>query len=267
VIAANDGDYQIFNLEAGHYVVQAYSLGHVYTAGEADVAATAVDLDLALSADLPGSIAGSVSIVDGGGASATSVVAFIESTFDPSTGRGTPPPGLRAPQTGVPNVTGAFTLDGVPPGNYVVVAAFENDGLVRDPDHCISGTADVHLAVTPGAVTTAPTTFKVTGALAVMSPGAELAEPVTGSPTFTWADDSSEDQYLVELYDAFGQPVWSKTIPGVSGAVPSTAYDGSALVSGMYYQWRVTSSKLSGGGGAACELSRSEDLRGVFFVP
>jgi hypothetical protein len=45
-----------------------------------------------------------------------------------------------------------------------------------------------------------PTSFKVTGALTV-------AEPVTGAPTFTWGDDSSEDQYLVEVFDSFGQRV------------------------------------------------------------
>jgi len=267
-IAARDGDYAIFNLPAGHYTVTAYSVNHVYASAEIDIASATAKLDLALTEDLAGSITGSVEIVDGGGATATSIVAFIESTFDPATGRGTPPPGLRAPQVGVPSITGAFTLDGVPPGKYVVVAAFENDGLVRDPDHCIAGTADVHVQVTAATATPAPSAFKVTGALAVMSPGAMFAEPITGAPTFTWADDASEDQYVVELFDAFGDPVWSKTIPGVSGGIATSTYDGAApLLSGMYYQWRATSSRQTGGPGTECELSRTEDLKGVFFVP
>ena len=263
-IVSRDDEYTIFNLAAGHYAVTAYSIGHVYTPAETDVATSAVALNLALASDAPGSLTGSVSIVNGNGFSNTSVVAFIESTFDPTTGRGIAPPGLRSPRTGAPNVTGSFTIDGVPPGKYVVVAAFENDGLVRDPDHCISGTADVHVQVAAGQAIATPTSFKVTGALAVMSPGADMAEPLTAAPTFTWADDSSEDQYLVEVFDAFGQNVWMATTPGVSGGMPSLAYAGPALKPGMYYQWRVTSSKKAAT--TACELSRSEDLRGVFYM-
>jgi len=84
---------------------------------------------------------------------------------------------------------------------------------------------------------------------------------VTGTPTFSWADDSSEDQYLVEVFDSFGQRIWMNTMSGVSGGNPSMAYAGPALQPGMYYQWRATSSK------SQCELARSEDLRGVFFLP
>lgn len=263
-IVSRDGEYTIFNLAAGHYAVTAYSIGHVYMPAETDVAAGSVALNLALASDAPGSLTGQVSIVNGNGFSNTSVVAFVESTFDPTTGRGIAPPGLRSPRTGAPNVTGSFMIDGVPPGRYVVVAAFENDGLVRDPDHCISGTADVHVVVAAGQATATPTTFKVTGALDVMSPGAAMAEAVTGTPTFTWADDSGEDEYLVEVFDAFGQRIWMATTPGVSGSMPSLAYAGPALSPGMYYQWRVTSTKKSTP--TPCELSRSEDLRGVFYT-
>src|SRR5262249_20703776 len=114
VIAAHDGDYAIFNLAAGHYTVTAYARGHVYAPAEVDVAGSAT-LDLALSTAQPGSLSGQVSIVNGGGSTATSVVAFVESTFDPVTGRGVPPPGLRAPSSGAPSVSGAFQIDGVPP--------------------------------------------------------------------------------------------------------------------------------------------------------
>jgi hypothetical protein len=181
------------------------------------------------------------------------------------TGRGIAPPGLRSPRTGAPDVTGAFAIDGVPPGRYVVVAAFENDGLVRDPDHCIAGTADVHVEVAEGQATATPTNFKITGALSVTAPGALAAEALTATPTFRWTDDSSEDQYLVEVFDAFGRRTWMATMPGVSGGAPSMVYGGPALQAGMYYQWRVTSSSSKGSGGQ-CELSRSEDLRGVFFM-
>jgi hypothetical protein len=262
-IAARDGDYAIFNLAPGHYTVAAYARGHVYAPAELDVAAD-TRLDLALSSDPPGSLSGAIDRVDGKAASGTSVIAFVESTFDPLTGRGVPPPGLRAPASGPPSITGAFTIDGVPPGKYVVVAAFENDGLVRDPDHCINGTADVHVQVA-GGQTAAAGTFKVTGALAVMSPGAAQADAVTIAPTLTWADDAGEDHYAVEVFDALGQRVWNTTILGVTGGIPAVAY-GGPMASGMYYQFRVTSTKTQGTG-TTCELSRTEDLRGVFYVP
>jgi hypothetical protein len=263
-IAARDGDYAIFNLDPARYTVTAYARGHVYTAAEVDVAGD-VALDLKLSSEAPGTLSGQVSIVNGGGGATTSVVVFVESTFDTVTGRGVPPPGLRAPQTGAPDVSGAFTIDGVPPGRYVVVAAFENDDLVRDPDRCIAGTDDVHVEVVAGQTEGIATTFKVTGALAVVAPGATQAEAVTSAPMLRWADDSSEDSYTVEVFDSFGQRVWNTAITGVSGGAPMVSY-GGPMAQGMYYQFRVTSTKKSSAT-TTCELSRTEDLRGVFYVP
>ncbi len=43
---------------------------------------------------------------------------------------------------------------------------------------------------------------------------------------------------------------------------------GVPITQGLYYQFRVTSTKTQGGTGAStCELSRTEELRGVFYVP
>jgi hypothetical protein len=40
------------------------------------------------------------------------------------------------------------------------------------------------------------------------------------------------------------------------------------MTHGMYYQFRVTSTETQGGAGAStCKLSRTEELRGVFYVP
>lgn len=258
-IVTRDGTYSIPNLAPGHYIVRAYAKGHVYTPAEMDVSGSTKQ-DFVLSADAASTLNGAIQIVNGGGNTQTSVVIFVESTFDPATGRGVQPPGLRAPEAGAPTITGAFSVVGVPPGRYVVVAAFENDNLVRDPDTCISGTADVHVAVAAGQTVQMPTSFKVTEALAIRTPGAAAAEMVAGPPMLTWADDSSESDYLVEVFDAFGDLVWSRIVPGSQGADVSVAY-GGPMTPGMYYQWRVTSRKNS------CNLSRSEDLRGVFIAP
>jgi hypothetical protein len=255
-IVARNGEYAILNVPAGSYTVNAYMTGHNYTVATADVAAATVKVDLKLAADEASAVSGLASIVNGGGATTTSVVLFIESTYDPATGRGVTVPGLRAG-----DVTTAFSIEGVPAGKYVVVAAFENDGLVRDPDLCIAGTDDVHIEVAAATPLAISDTFKITGALAVTDPGATTAQAVTGVPTFKWVDDSGESQYLVELFDAYGQRVWMKTMPGVSGGTPTMTYDGPALTSGMYYQFRVTSSSNNN-----CALSRTEDLKGVFYM-
>lgn len=255
-IVARNGEYAILNVPAGAYTVNAYMTGHNYAAATADVAAATVKVDLKLAADAASAVSGLASIVNGSGATTTSVVLFIESTYDPMTGRGVTVPGLRAA-----DVSTAFSVDGVPAGKYVVVAAFENDGLVRDPDLCISGTDDVHIDVAAATPLSISQTFKITGAVAVTDPGATSAQAVTGTPTFKWVDDSGEASYLVELYDAYGQRVWMKTMAGVSGGTPTMAYDGDALTSGMYYQFRVTS--LSNNN---CALSRTEDLKGVFYM-
>lgn len=265
-VAARNGDYAILNVPPGSYTVTAYAVDHNYLGGSADVADNTATVDIKLSSEAPSAVSGQVSIVDGGGSDATSVVLFIESTYDPATGRGITVPGLRAPRTGAPDITGAFTMDGVPAGKYVIVAAFENDGLVRDPDLCQAGTDDVHITVAANTPLAIPDAFKVTGALAVIDPGATSAQMVTGTPTFSWADDSSEDQYLVEMFDSYGEQVWTKTMDGVSGSTPTMAYDGPALAPGMYYQFRVTSSRLTTQT-TRCNISRTEDLKGVFFVP
>jgi hypothetical protein len=263
-VAARNGEYAILNVPAGDYTVTAYAADHNYLGGSASVNDNTAEIDIKLSSDAPSAVNGQVSIVNGDNATGTSIVLFIESTYDVLTGRGVTVPGLRAPRTGEPNITGAFTMEGVPAGKYVIVAAFENDGLVRDPDLCIAGTDDVHIEVAAATPLTIGDAFKITGAIPVLDPGASGAQPLTGTPTFSWGDDSSEQQYHVELFDSYGVRVWDKTIAGFSGGTPSLVYDGGPLISGMHYQFRVTSQKLQTS--QTCNISRTEDLKGVFIA-
>jgi hypothetical protein len=263
-IADRSGDYKIFNLEEGDYRVQGYTRGYNYDAetttlsdGEDD------EIDLSLSDDGTASLHGKVQIVNAPGDAATSVILVVESTFNENLVRGETPPGLRAPDPGIdPNVKGNFTIEGVPTGNYVILAAFENDILVRDPDQCIAGTDIVHQEFEAGETVTLDESFKVTEALEVLGPGEDGIETVTTTtPTFTWADDSSEDNYHLTVLDQLGNIIWETDVVGSSGDDPEVVYAGStALESGNFYQFRVVSSKDS------CELSQTEDLKGVFFV-
>jgi hypothetical protein len=263
----SDGDYIIFNVPAGSYTVQGYASGVQLDAVNTSIVAgeNQTGVNLAESGDPLSTVSGSVQIVNAPGGSQTSVVLAVDSTFVEAAGRGKVPPGLRAAP-----VEGAFSIADVPNGRYVVLAAFENDELVRDPDQTIGGTQIVRIDVpdpTDGVTVELPEGFKVTGALAVVSPGADEPEEIdTPTPDFVWEDDSSEDGYEVRVFDAFGLEVWTDEIESVSGSATVThTYAGPDLEPGMFYQFRATSFRERSGERTA--ISTTEDLRGVFFYP
>lgn len=262
-IADRDGVYRIFNLPDDDYTVLGYAQGANYGARDASVSGgEEARVDLSLSTDAPGTVTGGVQIVNPGAGEGTSYILVVESTFDEVLARGEAPPGLRAPGgTGLVD-SGSWSIEGVPVGSYKVLGAFENDRLVRDPDFGQGNTEIVRVEVTAGQAVEAPG-FKITGSLDVLSPGAEGAEEVTGTPVFSWVDDSGEDRYAIEVFDTFGELIWSDpNVPKATGSDPEVPYGGPPLESGMYYQFRVTSFD-----GNDRPLSRTEDLKGVFFLP
>ena len=261
----SEGLYTIFNVPAGTYTVQGYAAGiqlaPVTTTLEPMESKAGVDLvaaDRTLS-----SITGSVQIVNAPGGLLTSVVLAVESTFVETTARGEVPPGLR-----VGGINGAFTIQNIPDGDYVLLAAFENDDLVRDPDQSISGTQIVHFTAPDpeqGNDLIFSDGFKITEALAIMDPGDDGPEEITtATPTLEWADDSSEDGYEVKVFDAFGNLVWSTELASVSGSETITlTYAGPPLEIGMFYQFKVTSFRERNGPRTA--ISTTEGLRGVYY--
>jgi len=258
-LAGVDGAYVLFDVPAGKATVRGYHVGVVLKARRVEVAGEdLVDVDLEADAKgTPGSVVGAVQFVDAGGGSATSVVLVPSSLFDELLARGPTPPGLR-----VGGVTGAFTLTGVPAGKYRVLAGFENDLLVRDPDVEIGGTMVPEVEVKDREVDAG--SFKVTEALAVVGPGNDGPEPVTGSPTFTFASDPGADHYLVRVFDELGVLVWETAAPKAMGNEDvAVLYAGPALDEGKFYQFRALSLKDVAGETA---LSSTEDLRGVFIA-
>ncbi|HUU01528.1 MAG TPA: carboxypeptidase-like regulatory domain-containing protein [Myxococcota bacterium] len=259
----SDGDYTVFNVPAGSFTVSGYRSGLQLQQADVTLASgedkTGVDLEESTSA--LSSVSGNVQIVNAPGDSKTSVVLAVESTFEENAARGEVPPGLRAGE-----VTGNFSIDGVPDGRYVVLAAFENDGLVRDPDQTIGGTRIVHIEVpdpVSGNSVVLPEGFKVTEALEVLSPGAAGPEPITTqTPVFNFANDSSEDGYEIHVFDAFGTEIWTIEI-GPSSTPPQVTYAGPALDPGMYYQFRALSFRDKSG--TRTSISATEDLKGVFW--
>jgi hypothetical protein len=262
-IADHDGSYVLFNVPAGAQEVRGYAAGLSLGPAEASVKAGAetTGVDLAVSDAPLGSVAGDVSFVNAS-AQTTSVVLVVESTFNVSLARGEVPKGLRQYP-----VSGKYSFADVPAGDYVVLAAFENDELVRDPDMSIGGTAIQHISVA-GAAVDVPG-FKITGALDVVAPGALEPERVSGDVSFEFADDSSEDGYELSVLDTFGNEVWKNVdVPRVSGAsTVSVSYGGPALEPG-YYQFRAVSwrEQKDGKGTTRSYISATEDLKGVFIV-
>jgi hypothetical protein len=268
-ISDRAGHFTIFNVPTGDYTVSAYAVDVQIETEDVAVAADPLEgvelsvLDLGTT-----SVLGNVQIVNATGDAATSVILVVEDTFDATMARGDAPRGLRAPRTGVPDVTGDFTITGVPAGRYVVLAAYENDGLVRDPDTNIAGTDFVSIEVTADMPEmTLTESFKVTNSLVTVSLGVDEPEAVTEPPMLTWVDDSSESWYDVRVYDALGNEVWtSLMLPPVSGSANASVQYEGPLDPGMYYQFRVSSWRQPGMGDAA-PISTTEDLRGVFFMP
>lgn len=251
--ADTGGGYTVFNVPAGSVEVRGYSSGLNLAPVTAEVKATetTTGVDLEVVGEATATVNGTVQIVNPGDGNQTSVILVVEDTFVENAARGEAPPGLRAA-----NVGGAWSIANVPDGKYVVLAAFENDFLVRDPDTSIGGTDIQHITVSGGNVDVPG--FKITGALDVIGPDAEAE--VTGTPTFQWEDDSSEDDYTVQVFDALGNLTWEQAgVVGPNGNNPAElVYAGPALVAGMYYQFRATSIK------DGTPISRTEDLRGVF---
>jgi hypothetical protein len=267
-IADLSGAYTIFNVPTGAVTIRGYRRGVEVTPASIDVGAEdLVDVDLAVTSTDPatlGVVSGSLNIVNAPGGSVTSVVLVPASVFNVLLERGPVPLALRdPPPPAVPDVSGAFTIDGVPSGTYKVLVAFENDFLVRDPDTGIAGTVIQEVTLDVGQMVTVADAFKVTEALAITGPGNEAPEAVEAMPTLIWADDSSEDGYDVIVFDALGNIVWETEVAGVSGSeTVELPYGGPALVAGMYYQFRVTAWRDVQG--EKLNTSRTEDLRGVF---
>ncbi len=266
-IADSNGGFTLFNVAPGSVHVQAYSRGTNYTAVDFSVQAgmDTTGLQIHKLGTPTATLNGSVNLV-AGAPGPTSVVLIVESTFNATLVRGEQPPGLRAPDPGIaPNVTSAWSIAGVPDGRYVVLAAFENDGDVRDPDPNIAGTQIQHIAVSAGAVVNGvQPSFKVTSAVSMVSPGAGDAMDLTPSqPTFVWQAYPSAKTYDLTLFDTMGSVVWSKIGQiAVTGQNNTATYNGStALSSGKVYQWRATAR-----GTATNPISTTEELRGIFKV-
>ncbi len=266
-VADSTGSYVIFNLAAGDWTVKAYGRGANFTTGAATGLAAGEDraVDLSIASTATATVTGSLQPTGQNQPQSldTSVILVVRSTYQPAIDRGEAPPGLIAPHL----TTSNFSISGVPDGEYTVLAAFGNDGYVRDISG-IGGTAPVDVVVAGGTMTSAPGSFKITGAVSfdptnaiTASSGTEGAVTIVTSatPTFNWVAYPSLGQgnYQVDVFNALGEDVWAPA--AFDHATTSASYGGPSLTAGMTYQVRVTAFDTN-----ANQISRTEDLLGIF---
>jgi len=269
------GAFVLFNVPPGVVEVAGHRAGIALAPVTVEIAEDPVEgVTLVASGEAVTLLSGRVEFV-AGGSPPTTVTLVLASTFDPEAARGEAPPGLRAD-----GVTGDFEIPGVAPGRYAVLASFDNDGNVRDPDLCIAGTDVVFVDVTgddppceDAAGASAPAclaiaqSFKVTAAITVDGPGAEGIEVIEAlPPVLRWRSVPADAGYDLQVRDAYGDLVYEALAlppqPG-SGHPVSHTWSEAALEPGMIYQFRVWSYRTLGDG-TQCYTQVTEDLRGVF---
>lgn len=276
-ISDASGDYSILNLPAGTYAVRGYIAGLDF-APLLDVALaqgeerTGANLG-ASEAPALSTVRGSIQLVNPQTTTTeTSLVLAVAST-------GEVPAGLSTM-----SVNKTYELTGVPPGRYDILASYNNDDLVLDPDPSqLPRPIRIELPQDASGGVLDVGSFKITGDVAIVSPGKDpLSQPpvpATGL-ILEWEDDSGEDVYGIEVFDAFGDRIWGSdasvltTCPAVSAPKNTSqiAYAGPALEAGATYQWRVTSYTSTvttcspGTATTLVPISRSENLRGIFTV-
>jgi len=261
-IADRSGEFTIFNVSPGSVTVSGYRAGIELSPLAVDVTAGSTreaELSVTAHGDALASVRGTAGLVDdAAGTVEVGAVLIPFAVFHPGLGRGPVPVGLRV----ATDAAGDFTISEVPAGRYRLALSLENDALIGDP----ASAERREITVASGETLTLPDSLPLTNALAVISPGSDAPQAVSGKPTFEFAGDADENRYVVVLYDGRGELVWEKkNVVSVGDATTvEVKYGGPKLVPGMWFQFSATS--VQGKQDAEIRLSRTEDLRGVFFA-
>lgn len=174
-----------------------------------------------------------------------------------------------------------YALTGIPPGDYVAWASYENDGYVMDPDWIFKNPGALDITFNSDSI--AYINFSVTGAISIISPtnpDDEIIPAVAGSsaPLFTWVQYPSAQEYIIEVRDINGNLVWGGFDEnGVIRHAQITRsftsirfnFDNSALSqlqTGQIYQWKIYAD-ADNLPNVQTLLSSSEDQKGIFIIP
>ena len=183
--------------------------------------------------------------------------------------------------TTVINANKEYSITGIPAGQYVSWASYENDGYVMDPDWIFKNPGA--LFVSFAGDSSKVIDFSVTGAITILSPTNPATEVIPALadstvPTFSWSAYPQTKEYIIEVRDINGNLIWGGFKPSgeiLHAQIPKEwnsvefNFDGSALLnlqSGNIYQWRIYSDD-DATAGVQTLLSASEDLMGLFITP
>lgn len=285
--AGQGGAYYVYNLPVAasgttDWTVRPYAKGANYVSSVAQPVALASGddkpVDFTIGSTVPYTLTGGLLFTGQNkpASAVTSVILAVKSTYDPLLHRGEAPPGLR---DGYATGSG-FTISGVPDGDYMVLAAFENDGWVQDTGQGSTGYYEV--VISGGALTAVfldgalqsnqSIAFKVTGAVSLATPFTGTYDSVpwpasSSTPTFDWVAYPSTDHYDIQVIDQLGNVACQKT--GILTTDPTSftwnatdCYGAANAAPGTWYQFIVKAYQT---GGALA--SRNEDLKGVFYLP
>lgn len=171
-----------------------------------------------------------------------------------------------------------YALNSIPPGVYIPWASYRNDGYVMDPDWIRKFGLPIMTFVSGDTAKTL--NFSITGAITIISPTnhKDTLVPVmisTDKPTFTWKSYPSTQEYIIAVYNSYGDPVWGGYDSNnnilhakIDAQTTSVAYnfDGSAkepIKCGQTYRWKLWADK-NNDDGVQQLISASEDLMGLF---
>jgi Carboxypeptidase regulatory-like domain len=263
------GDYWIYNVPAGTYIIKAWETGYNSSSVNVTLASSGNSQsdNLDLTAGASGSVSGSVTFL------ATTNIEVDVSLVNPQT---------KETITGLTTTTSnyTYTISNVPAGTYVARASYANDGKVMDPDWIVKN-GEPTVAV---GTTNATMNFTLTGAMNLIGPTNISSKTVpcaisSLTPTFSWSAFTGADDYVIEVSDVNGNVIWGGfnsdgTVKNIviPGATTSVVYnsDGNALQplqNGRIYRWRIFASEndISDPRGWKV-ISASEEQKGLIEV-
>ncbi|WP_289055737.1 carboxypeptidase-like regulatory domain-containing protein [Carboxylicivirga marina] len=264
-----NGNFFIFNVPAATYSLTAYKVDH-----NADSPSITVTADT--------SAEGNISLTEGASTSILGTLQF-RSTDGKDVNVNLLHPATNEPIPGLVKMSEAmnYSMSGIPDGNYLVKASFENDTYVVDPDWIVKN-GEPTLTATGEEV---EINFTLTDAVKLNSPTNEMSttvpvEETSTTPTFEWASYPSTKDYVIEVSDANGNVIWggfnNQTPPGKNIVIPSSTtsvdynFDNSALLTELeydvVYRWKLYASVDENSEIGWKLISVSEDQMGLFIV-
>lgn len=267
-----DGVYILYNVPEGIYDMEAHLEGWYQTNPVIDIQVTAgtitLDVDIEIAAVQGGSLEGRITFL-----ASQNSVCDITLTHPVSHEA---IPGLNTFMLG--NQT--YFLDSIPPGTYIPWASYKNDGYVMDPDRI----QKFGLPITTFLLgdSTKTLNFCVTDAIPIISPTNHPDTLIpfmifTTTPTFKWELYPSSHEYIVGVYNTYGELIWggydtSANVlhPFLDSKTDTVVFnfDSSATESlrwGRAYRWKVWADK-GADLGVQQLISSSEEWLGLFMI-